>query len=131
MSLALAVLPTVRMHISLNVSSLERSIAFYKILFNTEPAKQRSDYAKFEPDDPPLVLSLEPNGRCGEGTLNHLGVRLLEERPHVGAALPAGADEGDVHLVARGHEAAAAQDVPRHDRKHPGGRRGGLEKLAA
>jgi catechol 2,3-dioxygenase-like lactoylglutathione lyase family enzyme len=85
MSLVLPVLPVVRMHISLNVSSLERSIAFYKILFNTEPAKQRSDYAKFEPDDPPLVLSLEPNGRCGEGTLNHLGIRLPDARSLVAA----------------------------------------------
>jgi catechol 2,3-dioxygenase-like lactoylglutathione lyase family enzyme len=80
MSLPLAVLPVVRLHISLNVSNLERSIAFYRILFNTEPAKQRPDYAKFEPDDPPLVLSLEPNGRCGEGTLNHLGIRLPDAR---------------------------------------------------
>jgi catechol 2,3-dioxygenase-like lactoylglutathione lyase family enzyme len=70
----------VRMHISLNVSNLERSIAFYRILFDREPAKQRADYAKFEPIDPPLVLSLEPNGRCGAGTLNHLGIRLSDAR---------------------------------------------------
>jgi len=45
-----------------------------------EPAKQRSDYAKFEPNDPPLVLSLEPNGRVGDGTLNHLGIRMIDAR---------------------------------------------------
>lgn len=70
----------VRFHISLNVSDLERSVHFYRILFDLEPAKRRDDYAKFEPNTPPLVLSLEPNGRCGGGTLNHLGIRLPDSR---------------------------------------------------
>jgi catechol 2,3-dioxygenase-like lactoylglutathione lyase family enzyme len=80
MTLALATTPTVRFHVSLNVTNLERSVAFYTVLFNQPPAKQRADYAKFEPDDPPLVLSLEPNGRSGGGTLNHLGIRLQDAR---------------------------------------------------
>lgn len=80
MSISLATTPTIRFHISLNVTNLDRSVAFYRILFNMPPAKQRSDYAKFEPDDPPLVLSLEPNGRSGGGTLNHLGIRLPDAR---------------------------------------------------
>ena len=62
--LTIAPVSRVRFHISLNVNNLARSIDFYKILFDMEPAKQRSDYAKFEPNDPPLVLSLEPNGRA-------------------------------------------------------------------
>lgn len=76
MSLSLPTTPVVRFHLSLNVSNLERSVAFYRTLFNMPPAKHRPDYAKFEPDDPPLVLSLEPNARPGPGTLNHLGIRL-------------------------------------------------------
>lgn len=80
MSISLATTPSVRFHISLNITNLERSVAFYKILFNMEPAKLRSDYAKFEPNDPPLVLSLEPNSRSGGGTLNHLGIRLADAR---------------------------------------------------
>jgi catechol 2,3-dioxygenase-like lactoylglutathione lyase family enzyme len=81
MSVALLVnTPPVRFHISINVNDLARSVAFYRTLFGMEPAKLRSDYAKFEPDDPPLVLSLEPNGRSGPGTLNHLGVRLPDVR---------------------------------------------------
>src|SRR5262249_5646483 len=80
MSIPLATTPTIRFHISLNVTNLERSVGFYKILFDMPPAKQRADYAKFEPDDPPLVLSLEPNGRSGGGTLNHLGIRLSDPR---------------------------------------------------
>ena len=84
MSLSLATAPSVRFHISLNVTNLERSVNFYKILFNMPPAKQRADYAKFEPDEPALVLSLEPNGRAGAGTLNHLGIRLPDSRHLVG-----------------------------------------------
>lgn len=80
MSLSLATTPAVRFHISLNITSLAKSVAFYKVLFNLEPAKLRADYAKFEPNDPPLVLSLEPNGRAGGGTLNHLGIRLPDAR---------------------------------------------------
>jgi catechol 2,3-dioxygenase-like lactoylglutathione lyase family enzyme len=80
MTISLATTPTIRFHVSLNVTNLDRSVGFYKILFGKEPAKQRPDYAKFEPDDPPLVLSLEPNGRCGAGALNHLGIRLPDAR---------------------------------------------------
>ncbi len=80
MSLPTIVTNPVRFHISLNVSDLSRSIDFYRILFDQPPAKERADYAKFEPNIPPLVLSLEPNGRCGGGTLNHLGIRLTDAR---------------------------------------------------
>jgi catechol 2,3-dioxygenase-like lactoylglutathione lyase family enzyme len=78
MSATLTMAPTeaVRFHLSLNVSDLGRSVAFYRLLFGCEPAKLRSDYAKFERDDPPLVLSLEPTPRPVGGPLNHLGLRL-------------------------------------------------------
>ena len=85
MSIALPTVSVVRLHISLNVTDLERSIAFYRILLDTPPAKQRADYAKFETDVPPLVLSLEPNGRVGAGALNHLGLRLPDARQLVAA----------------------------------------------
>jgi len=76
MTLALPIAPAVRFHLSLNVSNLERSVAFYRILFGREPAKCRPDYAKFELDDPPLVLSLEPRSPAAGGALNHLGFRM-------------------------------------------------------
>ncbi len=76
MSLTLTVAPAVRFHLSLNVGDLARAIDFYRILFGVEPAKRRPDYAKFELEDPPLVLSLEPTPRAVGGPLNHLGFRL-------------------------------------------------------
>ncbi|MFO0863159.1 MAG: ArsI/CadI family heavy metal resistance metalloenzyme [Gemmataceae bacterium] len=73
---SLKVADPVKFHLSLNVSDLSKSIDFFRILFGMEPAKVRSDYAKFEPDEPPLVLSLEPTPRGKGGALNHLGFRM-------------------------------------------------------
>src|SRR5262245_56386162 len=70
----------VRFHLSLNVADLAKSVAFYRTLFGIEPAKVRPDYAKFEPDDPPLVLSLEPTPRPVGGPLNHLGFRMPDAK---------------------------------------------------
>lgn len=70
----------VRFHLSLNVADLDRSVQFYRTLFGMEPAKLRADYAKFEPDDPPLVLSLEPTPRPVGGPLNHLGFRMPDAK---------------------------------------------------
>ena len=65
-----------KFHASLNVADLDRSIAFYRVLLGAEPAKVRSDYAKFDLAEPPLVLSLIP-GRPGTGgNLNHVGLRV-------------------------------------------------------
>lgn len=67
----------VRFHLSLNVSDLSKSVAFFRTLLDVEPAKLRTDYAKFEPDSPPLVLSLEPGKDVSRsGALNHAGFRL-------------------------------------------------------
>lgn len=62
-------------HVSLNVSNLEKSVAFYGVLLGTVAAKQRVDYAKFELEDPPLVLSSIPSPGGVGGNLNHVGLR--------------------------------------------------------
>lgn len=65
-----------RFHLSLNVRKLAETISFFEKLLGVEPAKCRPDYAKFELDDPPLVLSLEPYAAPAGGNLNHLGFRV-------------------------------------------------------
>ncbi len=65
-----------RFHLSLNVSDLHRSVDFFRNLLGQPPAKCREDYAKFEVNDPPLVLSLEPMPPTGRGALNHAGFRF-------------------------------------------------------
>lgn len=93
----------VRFHISLNVSDLAKSVTFFRTLLGVEPAKLRADYAKFEPDSPPLVLSLEPaRGEVGRGgALNHAGFRLPDAKSLVAmqermerAGMPTKREEG-------------------------------------
>lgn len=64
-----------KFHLSLNVSDIDRSVAFFEKVFGPA-AKHRPDYAKFEVAEPPLVLSLEPTPPTGRGLLNHIGLRL-------------------------------------------------------
>jgi catechol 2,3-dioxygenase-like lactoylglutathione lyase family enzyme len=65
-----------RFHVSLNVADMGRSTDFYRKFLNRKPAKQTTDYAKFELDEPPLVLSLLSARHAPGGSLNHIGIRL-------------------------------------------------------
>ncbi|MBS0205908.1 MAG: VOC family protein [Planctomycetes bacterium] len=65
----------IRFHLSLNVSNLPKAVSFLEQILGVPVAKQRVDYAKFELDSPPLVLSLEPRSPLVHGSLNHLGFR--------------------------------------------------------
>jgi catechol 2,3-dioxygenase-like lactoylglutathione lyase family enzyme len=68
---------TRRLHIALNVRNQERSIAFYRDLFDTEPDKVRDGFARFVICDPPLVLSLNEGEKVKTGSrVAHLGVRV-------------------------------------------------------
>lgn len=49
---------TPRIHIALAVRDLDASRAFYRVLFQSEPTKERPGYAKFEPGNPSLNLTL-------------------------------------------------------------------------
>jgi catechol 2,3-dioxygenase-like lactoylglutathione lyase family enzyme len=71
-------LTSTKFHISLNVSNLERSVDFYRILFGQEPAKLHDDYAKFELADPPVVFSLVPQPSVSGGALGKIGLRVAD-----------------------------------------------------
>ena len=60
-------------HVALYVGDLDAAVARYQKLLGRAPAKVRHDYAKFEIDDPPVILSLNAGGE--PGTLSHLGIR--------------------------------------------------------
>jgi catechol 2,3-dioxygenase-like lactoylglutathione lyase family enzyme len=74
-----AVLATTKFHISLNVSSLDRAIEFYRTLFAMPPAKHYPDYAKFEVAEPPVIFSLVPHRPSSGSAMGHVGVRLPDE----------------------------------------------------
>lgn len=65
-----------KFHLSLNVSNLTKAVQFLEGVLGIPAAKHRSDYAKFELESPPLVLSLEPGSPATHGSLNHLGFRF-------------------------------------------------------
>jgi catechol 2,3-dioxygenase-like lactoylglutathione lyase family enzyme len=66
-----------RLQLALNVDDLDASIAFYRSLFGTEPAKVRPGYANFAVAEPPLKLVLIENPGQG-GSVNHLGVEVAD-----------------------------------------------------
>lgn len=91
-----------KLHISLDVSDVDRSSKFYEAFFDAPVHKRRPGYANFDLAAPPLKLALnERTPTRGAGPLNHMGV-VLETREAVQAVrerLEAGGlvsfDEGD------------------------------------
>lgn len=69
---------TFKTHIALRVKDLQRSVEFYRTLFQIEPTKYKPDYAKFNIENPSINLTL--NHQEGElaphGTLSHLGIQV-------------------------------------------------------
>lgn len=76
-----------RFHTNLPVADIERTVAFYRILFDSEPVKIKADYAKFLPPDLGLNISFHhnPDGAADLRRL-HLGIeqpdRAALDRAH-------------------------------------------------
>lgn len=66
-----------RLHINLSVSDLNRSVAFYRHLFDAEPTVLEPDYAKWMLDDPCVNFSLSTHGNV-QG-IDHLGLQADDE----------------------------------------------------
>lgn len=67
----------VKAHISLNVSSLDRSLAFYEAFFGVPTHKRRPGYANFDLSEPPLKFAIQEQPiHPGAGTLSHLGFQV-------------------------------------------------------
>jgi catechol 2,3-dioxygenase-like lactoylglutathione lyase family enzyme len=87
-----------RIQLALNVDNLDEAIAFYRRLFNAEPAKVKPGYANFAIAEPPLKLVLMENPGRG-GSINHLGVEVSDvdavdaEQTRLGAAGLTSVDE--------------------------------------
>ena len=68
-----------RLHLALNTDRMEESIAFYRVLFDTEPAKVKPDWAKFDLQEPAVNLTLNRVGeKPGGGDISHLGIELQD-----------------------------------------------------
>jgi catechol 2,3-dioxygenase-like lactoylglutathione lyase family enzyme len=65
-----------RMHVSLWVSDLTKSVDFYSRFFGVAPAKLKSQYAKFVLDKPSLIISfIEDPGKVQQN-FGHLGFQV-------------------------------------------------------
>jgi catechol 2,3-dioxygenase-like lactoylglutathione lyase family enzyme len=64
-----------RPHISLDVRSVPRSVAFYEKLFGVAPHKQTVDYAKFDLLEPALNISML-SSRGIVSSVNHFGIEV-------------------------------------------------------
>jgi len=73
-----------KFHVGLNVEDIEKTVSFYQKLFGTNPIKVEKDYAKFELDNPGLVISFIESKKASP-QFGHMGIRVnsqeeLEER---------------------------------------------------
>ncbi len=67
-----------RIHMGLAVRDLERSKRFYQTLFGAAPTKERPGYAKFEPSEPSVNLSLNQadGGAVSRASPAHHGIQV-------------------------------------------------------
>ena len=63
-----------RFHVHVGVTDLNRSIAFYSALFESEPTVRKPDYAKWMLDDPRVNFAIS----TGSAGLDHVGIQVDE-----------------------------------------------------
>jgi catechol 2,3-dioxygenase-like lactoylglutathione lyase family enzyme len=65
----------IKPHVSLNVSNIEASVAFYEKAFSVKATKRRPGYAKFDLASPSLNLTMQEGPRTGVNA-SHFGVQV-------------------------------------------------------
>ncbi|QWD79228.1 glyoxalase/bleomycin resistance/dioxygenase family protein [Polynucleobacter sp. MWH-Spelu-300-X4] len=63
-----------RLHVHVAVKSIESSIPFYSKMFGCEPTIVKSDYAKWQLEDPKVNFAISARG--APVGLNHLGIQV-------------------------------------------------------
>ncbi len=87
-----------RFHVHAHVEDLAESIAFYTKLFDAEPTKVESDYARWMLDDPRINFAISARG--GEAGIDHLGLQVDDAGELAG--LKARAEAADMALLDEG-----------------------------
>jgi len=65
-----------RMHVSLYVSDIKRTIEFYNNFFGQEPDKVKPQYAKYILEKPSLIISFVENPDRVQQNFGHLGFQV-------------------------------------------------------
>ncbi len=87
-----------RLHIHIGVEQLEKAIEFYSKLLGAKPVKQKSDYAKWLVNDPPINLAIST--RASTTGVDHLGIQVDEEKELVDIRDQFNA--GNIHVTEEG-----------------------------
>ena len=87
-----------RFHVHLHVDDLARSVGFYSKLFDNEPARLESDYAKWMLEDPPVNFAISTRG--AHAGIDHLGFQT--DDPTELVAMKARAEVADMALLHEG-----------------------------
>jgi len=65
----------IKPHVSLNISNIDASVAFYEKVFGVPASKRRPGYAKFDLATPSLNLTMQEAPRSGVNA-SHFGVQV-------------------------------------------------------
>jgi len=68
--------PFPRMHVSLYVSDIAKTVDFYSTFFQTQPTKVKPNYAKFTLEQPSLIISFVENKDRVQQNFGHLGFQV-------------------------------------------------------
>src|SRR5271170_3427344 len=68
--------PFPRMHVSLYVSDMSKTIDFYNTFFGAPPEKVREGYAKYILQQPSLIISFVENPERVKQNFGHLGFQV-------------------------------------------------------
>ncbi len=68
--------PFPRMHVSLYVSDIQKTVGFYTKFFAQEPVKVKTNYAKYVLDSPSLIISFVENAERVQENFGHLGFQV-------------------------------------------------------
>jgi len=71
-------------HVSLNVSNIDASVAFYEKIFGMQATKRRPGYAKFDLASPSLNLTMQEAPRTGVNA-SHFGMQVASSEDVAGA----------------------------------------------
>lgn len=68
--------PYPRMHVSLYVSDIQKSVEFYTLFFGQEAVKVKPNYAKYVLESPSLIISFVENKERVQSNFGHLGFQV-------------------------------------------------------
>jgi lactoylglutathione lyase len=99
-----------RFHVHVHVEDLARNIGFYSKLFDAEPTRVESDYAKWMLADPPLNFAISTRGAAIG--IDHIGIQTDDSAEL--AAMKASAEAADFALLDEGQTSCCYAKSEKH-----------------